>query len=169
MLSRLLKEHQAKQNERKELQGELSVRSVGSSRPRPSFFQRPGPRVTSQIKERAPASGRPECRAGNWGRHFWKLRPLANQPWSPWHHSGPCATSLNPAQAAPESRPWSAKRVANWPSQLLTPEVGGIGDCPVCHTAKAQLSPGLDWESWSCQSIAQSSGKRMSRKSPGRT
>lgn len=28
MLSRLLKEHQAKQNERKELQGELNIRSA---------------------------------------------------------------------------------------------------------------------------------------------
>lgn len=32
MLSRLLKEHQAKQNERKELQGELSVRSAAPGR-----------------------------------------------------------------------------------------------------------------------------------------
>ncbi|GAB1295729.1 Biogenesis of lysosome-related organelles complex 1 subunit 1 [Apodemus speciosus] len=44
MLSRLLKEHQAKQNERKELQGELAQCPVGRSRPRPSFFRKPGPR-----------------------------------------------------------------------------------------------------------------------------
>lgn len=104
MLSRLLKEHQAKQNERKELQGELKC-PVGRSRPRPSFFRKPGPRVTTQIKGRAPASGRPECGARNWGRHFWKLRPFANPPWFPWHRSGPLGTSLNPAQAASEPRP----------------------------------------------------------------
>lgn len=148
---------------------------VGRSRPRPSFFRKPGSRVTSQINGRAPASGRPECGAGNWGRHFWKLRPFANPPRSPRHHSGPLGNSLNPAQAVSEPRPWLVTHVANWPSQLLPPEVGGIGDRPSEwldsseSATQLRLSPGPDWESCSCQSMAQTSGKRVSGKSPGRT
>lgn len=88
MLSRLLKEHQAKQNERKELQGECAGQ-------RPSFCRKPGPRVTSQIRGRAPASGPPErAQAGRDTRQlFWEVRSLANLLESPRHCSGSLGNS----------------------------------------------------------------------------
>ena len=58
MLSRLLKEHQAKQNERKELQGEPRSSCLPFSLlPRPSLSPEPGPRVTAQIQGKGRASG----------------------------------------------------------------------------------------------------------------